>query len=382
MPALLPTYPPFPATFVRAQGDRLFDADGNAWWDLYGGHCVTATGHCHPHVVEAISRQAGEFLFYSAAARLPVRELAAERLIAYAATSGMSSVFFCNSGAEANENALKLALKLTGRKRLASTAGGWHGRTLLCLSVTDDPPITSPYAEHLVACERVPFNDVAALDSVDWAGIAAFIVEPVQSMSGVRMASQEFLARARELTAAHGVLLIFDEIQTGFGRLGAAFAAELYGVRPDLISCAKAIASGVPMGALLMSAEVASRVGPGDLGSTFGGGPLACAALIATLEVISSENLAQQALDGERTLRSALTNHRWVRAIRGAGLLLGLDCGAHAAAIKRHLISHRVLVGGSSDPSVLRLMPPLNLSAEAMAALLSALDAFAPEMST
>ena len=374
IPALLPTYAPYPFPLVRGEGDRVFDDAGQAWWDFYGGHCVCATGHSHPAVVKAVADQAATLLFYSAAAALPVRDEAAERITAF---SGMDSVFFCNSGAEANENALKLALLLTGRKHLGAFDGGWHGRTLLALSVTDDPKITQPYADQLVPTLRIPFGDLVALAAADFSDVAGVIVEPIQSMAGIKTASREWFQALRAKCDASGTLLIFDEIQTGMGRLGTPFAAQFYGVRPDFMTSAKGLASGVPMSALLMTAEVAAKLKGGDLGSTFGGGPLACAALIATVEAITTEGMLANAAAAAASLRQELAGSVVTEGL-GEGLLLGLRC-AHAAALKKHLLANHILVGGSSDPTVLRLMPPLNLSDEALDALIAAIHAFVPE---
>jgi len=374
IPALLPTYAPYPFPLVRGEGDRVFDDHGQAWWDFYGGHCVCATGHSHPAVVKAIAAQAATLLFYSAAATLPVRDRAATQITAFA---GMDSVFFCNSGAEANENALKMVLLLTGRKRLAAFDGGWHGRTLLALSVTDDPKITEPFADQLVPCLRMPFGDLAALDAADFSDIAGIIVEPIQSMAGIKTASREWFQALRVKCVASGALLIFDEIQTGMGRMGTPFAAQFYGVQPDLITSAKGLASGVPMGALLMTAAVASKLKGGDLGSTFGGGPLACAALLATVEVIEAEGLMGRASKAAARLRKELKDSI-VNEVLGEGLLLGLR-SAHAAALKKHLLARNILVGGSGDPTVLRLMPPLNVSDGALLALITAIHSFVPE---
>jgi acetylornithine/succinyldiaminopimelate/putrescine aminotransferase len=374
--ALLPTYAPFPFALVRGAGDQVFDAQGQAWWDFYGGHCVCATGHSHPRVVQAIAEQAASLLFYSAAAFLPLREEAAARITAFA---GLDSVFFCNSGAEANENALKVALLLTGRKRLAAFEGGWHGRTLLALSVTDDPKITAPYADQLAPCLRLPFGDLAALAAADFSDIAGVILEPIQSMAGVKTASPAWFQALRAKCDASGALLIFDEIQTGMGRLGKPFAAQVYGVQPDLITSAKGLASGLPMGALLMTATVAAQLKGGDLGSTFGGGPLACAALLATVAVIEQEGLMAHATAAAARLREDLQGSA-ISEVLGEGLLLGLRT-PHVAALKQHLLDQHLLVGGSSDATVLRLMPPLNVSGEALSALVRAIHAFNPELS-
>ena len=371
IPALLPTYPPYPFLLVRGEGDRVFDNHGQGWWDFYGGHCVCATGHSHPTVVKAVAAQAASLLFYSAAAAVPVRDQAATQITVFA---GMDSVFFCNSGAEANENALKVALLLTGRKKLAAFQGGWHGRTLLAMSVTDDPKMTDPFADQLVPMLRLPFGDLAALEAADLSEVAGVILEPIQSMAGIKTAPPEWFQALRAKCDATGALLIFDEIQTGMGRMGTPFAAQFYGVRPDLITSAKGLASGVPMGALLMTAGVASKLKGGDLGSTFGGGPLACAALLATVEVIVKEGMMANATSAADLLRRELTGSV-VSEVLGEGLLLGLR-SAHAAALKKHLMVEKILVGGSGDPTVLRLMPPLNVSGEALQALVAAIHSF------
>jgi len=349
----------------------VFDDRGRRFFDFYGGHCVCSTGHSHPKVAAAISRQAGELLFYSTAAEVPVRNAAAEALIRFANSAGdlgLRSVFFCNSGSEANENALKIAAKVTGRARFAAFEGGWHGRGTLPLSVTDDPKISQPYERFLAPCTRLPWNDAAALDHFNFTEVAAVILEPIQSMSGIRAANRTFLQKLRRLTSEAGALLIFDEIQTGIGRLGFPFAAARQGVSPDLLTSAKGIASGVPMGALLMSEAVASQLKSGDLGSTFGGSPLACAALLATLDVIQEERLQEQAVAAEAKLRELL-HGTCVTEVRGAGLLLGLVVPGRARQFKQHLQENGVLVGGSSDPEVLRLMPPLTITDEAINAL-------------
>jgi acetylornithine/N-succinyldiaminopimelate aminotransferase len=372
--ALLPTYAPFPFVMVSGRGDRVFGASGESYLDFYGGHCVCATGHSHPSVVNAIAKQAESLLFYSSAASLSIREEAAEKLAAF---SGMDSVFFCNSGAEANENALKLALQITGRKRLGAFEGGWHGRTLLALSVTDDPKITDPFAGFLAPVTRIPFGDLDAIAKADFSELAALILEPIQSMAGVKTSDAAWFQALRKKCDASGTLLIFDEIQTGMGRLGMPFASDFYGVKPDLMTSAKALASGVPMGAVLMRETIASQIKSGWLGSTFGGGPLACAALLATLQVIESEELLSRATKASRLIQRGLQGSV-VESVLGEGLLLGLKT-SHAAELKKHLYAKHILVGGSHDPEVLRLMPPLNVLASSIDALLQAVHSFQAE---
>ena len=239
---LLQTYTPFPFPFVQGKRDRVLDTAGRYYFDFYGGHCVCSTGHSHPHVVAAIAQQAKKLLFYSTAADIPVRHEAAEALIQFANScedSHLESVFFCNTGSEANENALKLAVKITGRYRFAAFDGGWHGRGMLPLSVTDDPKLSEAYTPFLVPCTRLKWNDEAQLDAFDFSQVAAVILEPIQSMAGVRVATPGFLAKLREVTAAAGALLILDEVQTGMGRLGQPYAAGKYRVRPDLVDYCK-----------------------------------------------------------------------------------------------------------------------------------------------
>ncbi len=374
LPALLPTYPPYPFELVSGHGETVVAGDGREFVDFYGGHCVCSTGHSHPRVVEAIRHQAGELLFYSTAADLPVRTRAAEALVAFAGAP-VESVFFCNSGAEANENALKLAAQLTGRSRFVAFAGGFHGRTLLALSCSDLPRLKDRIPALVADCALLPFNDPETLEAADLSDVAAVIVEPVQSMAGVRVADPAWLAALRAKCTESGTLLVFDEVQTGFGRLGAPFAFRHFGVAPDLVTCAKGIASGFPLGAVLFSGAVARRVGTGDLGSTFGGGPIASAALLATLEVIEAEGLIARARAASARICSGLAG-TIVTEVRGLGLLLGLVAGDRASALKAQLQDAGFLVGGSADPAVLRLMPPLNVSDRAIDGLVEAIRAF------
>lgn len=372
--ALLATYAPYPMPLQHGRGEEVFDAEQHAYLDLYGGHCVASTGHCHPAVAAAVAAQVRQLIFYSAAARLPIRDSAAQALVEFAG-GAMASVFFCNSGSEANENALKIALKLTGRRRLVAFNGAFHGRTLLALSVTDAPKLKQGYESLLAATTFLPFGDLAALEQADFSAAAAVIVEPIQSMAGARTASRSWLAALRSKCDAAGALLIFDEVQTGIGRLGAPFAANYFAITPDLITCAKGMASGIPMGGVLMSAAVAAQLKPGDLGSTFGGGPVACAALQATLDVIRSEQLMDNVRVREAQLRTLFATAP-IRAVHGAGLLLGLEIGEQAKPLKARLLEQRILVGGSDNPAVLRLLPPLNLSTAAFERLHAAVCDF------
>ncbi|HEY1773111.1 MAG TPA: aminotransferase class III-fold pyridoxal phosphate-dependent enzyme [Gammaproteobacteria bacterium] len=374
VPALLPTYAPYPFPLLEGSGEVVRDDAGREYLDFYGGHCVVATGHSHPKVAAAIAAQAQQMVFYSAAARLPVRDAAARALVDFA-PAHIASAFFCNSGAETNESALKLAVQLTGRVRFTAFRGSFHGRTTLALSVTDSPSLKRGIENLLAQVDFLPFGDIEALQAADFSKSAAVIVEPIQSMAGCATASREWFQALADKCHREGALLIFDEVQTGMGRLGQPFAAQFYGVEPDFMTLAKGIASGVPMGALLMTADIARSLKSGDLGSTFGGGPLACAALLATLDVIRDEALMDNATTQADRIRAGLKGNV-ITEVRGEGLLLGLKAGTQAAALKKRLQERRILVGGSSDPEVLRLMPPLNISSAAVDSLLAAIHGF------
>lgn len=364
----------FPLTLATGRGDRVRDCEGRTYRDFYGGHCVLGAGHAHPKVVAAIARQAEKLAFYSTAANVPVRDAAARALTAFA-PENMQGVFFCNSGAEANENALKLAIRLTGRDKIVAFGGAFHGRTLLALAATDNAGLREPFVDFMPEVVRRPFGDAQALEAADFADAAAVIVEPVQSMAGVRVAPSQWLRDVVEKAHAAGAFVILDEVQTGMGRLGAPFAADHFGIAPDFITCAKGIASGVPMGALLVDGDIVPRIPANALGSTFGGSPLACAALLATLEIIDEEGLCTRALEVEARLRTGFAGSV-VEALCGRGALLGMHAGEYALAVKEHLFRRRILVGASADPAVLRLMPPLNVSDEAVSELIEAVHDF------
>jgi acetylornithine/N-succinyldiaminopimelate aminotransferase len=359
--ALLPVYAEFPVRPVRGRGSWLIDEDGEQWLDAYGGHAVAATGHCHPDVVRAIAEQAGELLFYSTAVRHPLRSALAERL-AERCPAPLERVFFCNSGAEANENALHLARKHTGRRAVVSVTGGWHGRTAATLAVTDGARYEEAARRSGIPLSRkVPADDVAAIAAAVDASVAAVIVEPVQGLSGARDLTPGFLRAARDACDAAGAVLIFDEVQCGVGRCGAFSAAEAVGVTPDIVTFAKGLASGLPIGAVVAAPAVTASLALGDLGSTFGGGPVPCAAALATLDVIDREGLIENAVRvGARLTAGALG--LGVRRVSGRGLLLGLHLDRPAAEVQRALFQRRIITGTAADPAVLRLLPPLNFS--------------------
>jgi acetylornithine/succinyldiaminopimelate/putrescine aminotransferase len=371
--ALLGTYSIFPVRPISGRGSWLIDEQGNEWLDAYGGHAVSATGHSHPAVVRAIAAQAEKLLFYSTAVAHENRERLADEL-ARRAPKPLTRVFFCNSGAEANENALNLARKFTGRRPVVSLEGGWHGRTAACLAVTDGARYEEGANRAGVPLSRkIPFNQLDGLERAINPTVAAVILEPVQGMSGARAVDPGFLRRIRELCTEHGVMLIFDEVQCGVGRCGAFTAAESFGVTPDLLSLAKGLASGLPIGATLISEAIGATVKSGDLGSTFGGGPVPCAAALATLEVLDREQLIENALTVGQHITSVARILPGVTGIEGRGLLIGLRLTRPAAEVQQALMTRRILVGSASDPSILRLIPPLSFSRAEADLLLTAL---------
>lgn len=362
--ALLPVYAQMPVKPASGRGSWITDVDGARWLDAYAGHAVTSTGHCHPDVVAAIAKQAGELLFYSTLLPHPNRDRLAAELTALL-PQGLEKVFFANSGAEANENLLMLARRRTGKTQVVALQGGWHGRTMVCQSITDGPKYEkNAKLAGLPPARRVPFDDVEALDRALSDDVAAMIVEPVQGVAGARDVSPEFLREARRLCSQRGIALLFDEVQSGVGRVGAFTAAELYGVTPDGISLAKGLASGLPIGATVVNAWLAEGIAIGDLGSTFGGGPVPCAAALATLEVIRRDDLCGNAKRIGAKLRAAVTALPGVLKVQGHGLFLGLVLARPAKEVQQALFGERVLTGTSDDPRVLRLLPPLSFSDE------------------
>ena len=374
--ALLPVYAQFPVRPVSGRGSWLIDEAGERWLDAYGGHAVSSTGHSHPAVVRAVAEQAAALLFYSTAVPHPNREQLAERLVAQC-PAPLSRAFFCNSGAEANENAMHIARKHTGRKPVVALEGGWHGRTVACLAVTDG----ATYAAGALRAgmpigRKIPFNQLDGLDRAINPTVAAVILEPVQGMAGARDCDPGFLRRIRELCTEHGVVLIYDEVQCGVGRTGHFTAAESFGVTPDIITFAKGLASGIPIGAVVASDAVTATITTGDLGSTFGGGPVPCAAALATLAVIADEGLLANVRDVSGYIAAAA--HRLGRsrivAVQGRGLLLGLRLTRPASEVQQALFGRRILTGTAADPAVLRLLPPLTFSRQEVDLLFTALS--------
>jgi acetylornithine/succinyldiaminopimelate/putrescine aminotransferase len=357
-------YKRLPVKIVRGQGAWVYDESDTNYLDMYAGHAVTSTGHCHPHVVGRLSAQINKLLFYSNAVNVEHQEEAADLIVAEL-PAPLNRVFFCNSGAEAVENCLKVARLTTGKKKIVAFEGGFHGRTLGAQAVTGLAKYRQGLAAEIPGHTFVPFNDAkAAALAVAGGDVAAMIVEPIQGLAGCRTADPEFFIALRQICDRHGVLLIFDEMQTGFGRTGSFAFAPRYGVVPDLISFGKGIASGLPVAAVVTTEKIAATIRPGDLGTTFGGGPLACLAVCATIEVLRNEQIYDQVTRRAPRLRAALAALPSVQEVRGEGYLIGIKLDGLAAKLQGELFRQGILVGTSDDPSVLRLMPPLTLSDE------------------
>ena len=365
---LLKTFKRFPLELARGEDVFVYDVEGRKYLDFYAGHAVASTGHCHPRVVKAIQDQAARLIFYSNVAGLRLRDEAAELLVR-AAPAGFPQVLFANSGAEANENALKMARRHTGRAGIVAMTGGFHGRTAGAVSVTGVEKYRVSSVPLVPGVSFVPFGDIDAASAAVGPGTAAVILEPVQSMAGVKTAPAEYFRGLRALCDRAGALLIYDEVQTGIGRTGTMFFAGRHGVLPDLITLAKGIASGVPLSAVLVRDFIAERVAYGDYGATFGAGPLAMAAMKATLEVIEGEKLLDNVNRTSEAARRRLGAIPGVREVRGLGFLLGLKIEGDAAKAQAELLRRGAIVGTADEPGVLRLLPPLTLKPEHVDAL-------------
>ena len=345
---------------VSGRGSHVFTADGTDYLDLYGGHAVISIGHAHPHYVEAIASQAAKLGFYSNSVINSLQIRLAEKL---GRVSGYDDyrLFLCNSGAEANENALKLASFATGRSKILAFGKAFHGRTSGAVAATDNPAIQSPFNK-TDNVTFVPLNDVEAMRRELATGeYAAAIIEGIQGVSGIHVPDDDFLKELLKACHDNGSLLILDEIQSGYGRSGKFFAHQYAGIRPDIITCAKGIANGFPMGAVLISPAIEAK--KGMLGTTFGGNHLACAAAIAVLDVIESENLVDNAARIGEYLISELSKLPRVSEVRGRGLMIGLEVdGFTGSDLRRKLLfDHHVFTGGAGQYT-LRLLPALSIS--------------------
>ncbi len=372
----IPVYGQLPFVPERASGCDIFTRDGRRILDLYGGHAVAALGYGHPRLVRAIQEQSSKLLFQSNAVALDVRADAAEQLTRVA-PKGLDRVFFVNSGAEANENALRMALMATGRKKVLAITHSFHGRTAAAAAVTWNSGKWFGFPDKPFEVDFIPRDDIGAAESMINANIAAVIFEPVQGVAGAYDLSLEFVETLRRETERHGVVLIADEVQSGMGRCGQFFATQAHGIAPDILTSAKALGGGIPCGAVLCTDAVASQFGAGDLGSTFGGGPIAAAAITATIQGILAEHLLANVRAREGQIRDTCVIGP-VRKIQGMGLLLGLVCDRPATEVRDALLDHDILTGTSSDPEVLRILAPLVLQDKHVDHLAHALANIAP----
>ncbi len=373
---LFNVYPLVDITPVRALGATLWDDQGQEYLDFYGGHAVISIGHSHPHYVQRLSEQLQNIGFYSNSVQIPIQRELAEKL---GEVSGYPeyALFLCNSGAEANENALKLASFHTSKTRVLAFRGAFHGRTSGAVAATDNPKIVAPFnAGHAVSFLDY---DLAAVEQALQAGdVCAAIIEPIQGVGGIIMPSDDFLRGLAALCQQYGALLIADEVQCGYGRSGKFFAHQWAGIQPDVISVAKGMGNGFPIGGILIAPHL--KASYGLLGTTFGGNHLACAAALAVLEVIEQENLVEHARTLGDYLRAELLAHAGATEVRGRGLMIGVKYDFPIKEIRDKLLSeYRIFVGNASDPTVLRLLPPLNITREEADRFLGALVALIPE---
>jgi acetylornithine aminotransferase len=341
---------------VKAQGAYLWDKQGVEYLDFYGGHAVISIGHTHPHYVEKITDQLSKIGFYSNAVINNLQVELAEKLGPLTGYPDYE-LFLCNSGAEANENAVKLASFTTGRERVLAMRGAFHGRTSMAVALSDNPNIQAP-VNKTANVTFINLNDVEALKAELATGeYAAVIIEPIQGVGGIRVASDEFLKAAREQCDKTGTLLIMDEVQSGFGRSGKFFAHQWSGVQADIVSMAKGIANGFPVGAIIISPKIPAK--SGMLGTTFGGSHLACAAAIAVADVIKSENLVENARVMGEKIVEAIKGTSGITDIRGRGLMIGIDLTVPQADFRKVLREKHHIMTGLTGKYTLRLLPPL-----------------------
>lgn len=360
---LFPVYPLFDINIVKGKGCHVWDDKGQEYLDLYGGHAVISIGHCHPHYVDMLTKQLNTLGFYSNSVINTLQSQLAERLGQVCGYPDYQ-LFLINSGAEANENALKLASFHTGRKRVLAAGKAFHGRTSLAVEATDNPKIVAPVNSngHVTF---LPLNDLAAFEAeLDKGDVAAVIVECIQGVGGIRMATADFMQGLRKACDKTGTVLICDEIQCGYGRSGKFFAHQHLGVKPDIITCAKGIGNGFPMGAVIISPKFEAVYGM--LGTTFGGNHLACTAALAVLDVIEQEQLVDNAAKVGAYLMEELKKLQQTDThivdVRGEGLMIGIEYDQPIKALRNALVHDEHVFTGAASTNILRLLPPLTLS--------------------
>jgi acetylornithine aminotransferase len=360
---LFDVYPLNNITPTKAKGSFVWDEKGTQYLDMYGGHAVISIGHTHPYWVSAIETQLHQIAFYSNSVIIPIQTQLAEKIGTISGKNNFQ-LFLCNSGAEANENALKLASFVTGRKKIIAFTGSFHGRTSLAVAATDNPSIVAPVneTENIIF---LPFNDEAALQACfDTQGdnIAAVIIEGIQGVGGIRVASNTFLQLIRTLCTKHGTLYIADSVQCGYGRTGQFFAHDAAGVDADIYSMAKGMGNGFPIGGILIAPHIAPKYGM--LGTTFGGNHLACAAALAVVEVMELENLLEAAARNGAYLIDALTKIPHITNVRGRGLMIGFDVPDNIKDLKKVLLQEYKVFTGEAKPNVIRLLPSLAITSD------------------
>lgn len=356
---LFDVYPLFDIEIDRGKGCHVYDNHGTEYLDLYGGHAVISVGHSHPKVIKAINEQASKLMFYSNSVINPLQQKLAEKL---GKVSGYDDyqLFLVNSGAEANENALKLASFHTGKSRVIAYGKAFHGRTSAAVEVTDNPKIVSPINDngHVTF---LPLNDIdATINELKKGDVCAVIIEGIQGVGGIRIPSDDFLRVLRQECDQYGAVLILDEIQSGYGRSGKFFAHQHSGIRPDIITVAKGIANGFPMGGVLISPKFTPEYG--QLGTTFGGNHLACATAIAVLDIFEEEGLVDNAALVGSYLLSELQGLPGIKEVRGRGLMIGIELEFPAKELRRRLIFDEHVFTGAAGTNIVRLLPPLSLT--------------------
>lgn len=355
---LFDVYPLFSITPARAEGSWLWDEHGQKYLDLYGGHAVISIGHSHPHYIKALSEQLRKISFYSNSIQNPVQKKLAEKLGEFSGYPNYQ-LFLCNSGAEANENALKIASFVTGRKKILAFRKAFHGRTSGAVAVTDNLKIVSPFnAGHEITF--VELNDQKGVENALDNEVAAVIIEGIQGVGGIQLPDDAFLQFLERACAKNGSLLILDEIQSGYGRTGKFFAHQYAGIKPHLITMAKGMGNGFPVGGVLIHGDI--KPWPGMLGTTFGGNYLAGVACLAVLEVMDKENLLANATQMGAYLMAELVAVKHIEKLRGRGLMLGFDLSEQYKDVRNNLLFKHHIFVGEAKPNTIRLLPSLALS--------------------